>query len=80
MFTVKVCSNGKSTYYETDAVEREVLKSGTIMLRFNAQNDERRIAFAGVSGNIECHLPEDAAMAERAYIMNDQGKTVEVIR
>lgn len=79
MFTVKICNQGHNTYFETDAFTTEVLEAGTVALRFSAQNDEKCIMFAGVSGNME-RLPEGASTAERAYIMNDQGKTIEVIR
>lgn len=80
MFTVKLCNQGQTLYYETDAFETEHLECGVMALRFSAQNDEKWVMFAGLSGDTGFRLPEGATKADRAYVMNDQGKTIEVIR
>lgn len=79
MFTIKVCNQGTHTYFETDAVTQIVLEDGFISLRFKAQGEERDIIFWGLATG-DKEIPEYLPSAERAYIMNDQGKTIDIIR
>lgn len=79
MFTIKICNQGQSIYYETDAIDLESVEGGYCVLKFSAQNDERRIFFRGVADH-RIGFPPDVAFAERAYIMNGEGKTIDVVK
>tara|TARA_R100000388_G_C7187630_1_gene131874 strand:+ start:242 stop:514 length:273 start_codon:yes stop_codon:yes gene_type:complete len=78
MFTVKVCNPGSTLYFETAFVSTEALKNDLECLRFESQGHTHSIIlhdFYSDSADLECFTK-----AQRVYLMNDQGKTIDVFR
>lgn len=78
MFTVKVCNPGMTTYFTTTAVSQEVLEGGFECVRFYAENEDKRIIVYPANAD-ETGKP-DWATAERIYLINEQGKTVDIFK
>ncbi|QDP66552.1 MAG: hypothetical protein Tp1111DCM1126091_58 [Prokaryotic dsDNA virus sp.] len=78
MFTVKVCNPGHTTYFTTTAVDHQVVECGFEYLSFFAENENKTIIIHP-SESDDSNIP-DFPTAERVYLINEQGKTVDIFR
>lgn len=77
MFTVKVCNPRHTTYFTTTAVDHEKVGDRDI-LGFYADGENKKILIYPENAD-ETGLP-NLPHAERVYLINEAGKTVDIFK
>ncbi|MDF0750299.1 hypothetical protein NLU14_08655 [Marinobacter sp. 71-i] len=78
MFTVKICNPGDTKYFETESIHHEVIDAGET-LRFSAAGREHWWMLDDPRHGSSSD-PHGIEKAERIYVMNESGKTVDIFR